>query len=108
MPNPSGCVTVSRNASKSSPGAVSEFSSGTSVEFVCSSEDILVGVLFKKCSLGDEGPKQSVVALVLGTLPGDVRISEEYSGSPLLHLGKVSKLASVVHCNSLKDLLGNL
>ena len=31
-------------------------------------------------------------------------MSEEGVGSPLLYLGKVSKLASVVHCNGLKDL----
>ena len=31
-------------------------------------------------------------------------MSEEGFGSPLLHLGKVSKLASVVHRNGLKDL----
>ena len=44
------------------------------------------------------------MTLVLGTLSGCVGMSEEGFGSPLLHLGKVSKLASVVHRNGLKDL----
>lgn len=86
------------------PGYGSELLPWAPVQFVGSSEDILVGVLFKRCPLGDESPKQAVVALVLETLPGCVGMSEEGFGSPLLHLGKVSKLASVVHRNGLKDL----
>ena len=105
VPQPSGCVdSIQKRFKELLRGSVSEFPSGTSVELVGSSEDILVSVLFKRCSLGDEGPKQAVVALVLGTLPGGVGMREEGFCSPLLHLGKVSKLASVVHCNGLKDL----
>ena len=98
---PSGCVdSIQKCFKEFLRGSVPKFPSGTSVELVGSSEDILVSVLFKRCSLGDEGPKQAVVALVLGTLPGGVGMREE----GFFHLGKVSKLASVVHCNGLKDL----
>ena len=105
VPQPSGCVdSIQKRFKELLRGAVPKFPSGTSVELVGSSEDILVDVLFKRCPLGDKSPKQAVVALVLGALPGGVGMSEEGVGSPLLYLGKVSKLASVVHCNGLKDL----
>ena len=55
-----------------------------SVELVGSNEDILVGVLFKRRPLGDEGPKQAAVALVLRTPPGGVEMNEEGFGFSLL------------------------
>ena len=53
---------------------------------------------------GHEGSEQSIVTLVLGTLPGCVGMSEEGFAAPVLHLGEVSELAAVVHRNGLKDL----
>ena len=76
VPQPSGCVdSIQKRFEELLRGAVSEFPSGTSVELVGSSENILVSVLFKRCPLGDKSPKQAVVALVLGALPGGVGMS---------------------------------
>ena len=70
VPQPSGCVdSIQKRFKELLRGAVAKFPSGTSVELVGSSEDILVSVLFKRCPLGDKSPKQAVVALVLGALP---------------------------------------
>ena len=78
MPQPSCCeYAVEESIKEFLRGAVPKFPSGPSVELIRSSQNILVGVLFKRCPLWDESPKQAVVALVLGTLPGCVGMSEE-------------------------------
>ena len=67
VPQPSGCVdSIQKRFKELLRGSVSDFPSGTSVELVGSSEDILVGVLFKRCPLGGKSPKQAVVALIWG------------------------------------------
>lgn len=52
VPQPSGCVdSIQKRFKELLRGAVSEFPSGTSVEFVDSSENVRVGVLFKRYTL---------------------------------------------------------
>src|SRR5699024_11781005 len=58
-------------------GAVSEFLPWTSIQLVSSGEDILVSEALDRSSLWDKGPEQAIVSLVLRTLPGGVRRSEE-------------------------------
>ena len=70
VPQPSGCVySVQERFKQLLRSAVAELSAGPSVQLVSSGEDVLVGELLNGLALGEEGPKQAVVALVLGPLP---------------------------------------
>ena len=54
--------------------------------------------------LWNKGPEQTIVSLVLRTLPGGVRVGKEDLGTPLLYLGEDSKLVAIVHSEGFKDL----
>ena len=105
MSQPSGCVdSIKKDFKEFLRGAVAQLLARASVQLISSRQDVLWREGFNGGTLGHEGSEQPIVTLVLGTLSGCVGMSEEGFGSPLLHLGKVSKLASVVHRNGLKDL----
>ena len=105
MSQPSGCVdSIKKGCKQFLRGAVAQLLARASVQLISSRQDVLWREGFNGGTLGHEGSEQPIVTLVLGTLSGCVGMSEEGFGSPLLHLGKVSKLASVVHRNGLEDL----
>ena len=78
-------------------GTVAQFLAGPSVQIISSRQDVLRRERLNGHSLGHESPEQTVVALVLRTLPGGVRMGEIDLASPVFKLGEAGELRAVVH-----------
>ena len=73
-------------------GAVAELLARPSIQLVSSGKDVLWGEGFNGYALGNESPKQPVVALVLGALPRGVGMGEIDLAAPVLDLGEAGEL----------------
>lgn len=84
-------------------GAVAELPAGPAVEFVRGRKDIFITILLKGTPLGKMVRSRPLCRSFCG-LSHEVGVSEEHLCAPFLNLGKIGKLAPVVHGNGLEDL----